>query len=258
MAAAREALKGPNAELEKAKRNFEASTQDVSRWQAELVNVERHVELNNLRELESELGELKDLLTEAEGFRNSAMQAVQAASESLRLMPEKIAQAEKLVQDKQGKVKSLKPTRAQSSKPRRRKRPLSRTRSVGACGQERSRSQARQFRPCSGECQVRRNHRPSEAGSFQYGKSNCIQTAGTSGSGKRRECGKERGRNRNETARKRLKVLAEKELALAEAKKKHEENKVAFDSLKKKVDQQSALTQTLLKSTWTPCRNKWP
>ena len=35
------------------------------------------------------------------------MQAVQAASESLRLVPEKIAQAEKLVQDKQGKVKSL-------------------------------------------------------------------------------------------------------------------------------------------------------
>ena len=43
------------------------------------------------------------------------------------------------------------------------------------------------------------------------------------------------------------KVLAEKELALAEAKKKHEENKVAFDIFKKKVDQQSALTQTLLK-----------
>ena len=43
------------------------------------------------------------------------------------------------------------------------------------------------------------------------------------------------------------KVLAEKEKTLVEAKKKHEENKIAFDSFKKKVDQQSALTQALLK-----------
>jgi hypothetical protein len=34
---------------------------------------------------------------------------------------------------------------------------------------------------------------------------------------------------------------------LNEAKKKHEESKTAYDSFKKKVDQQASLTQALLK-----------
>ena len=90
-----------------AKRNFEASTQDASRWQAELVNAEATPSSTTPRGLESELGELKDLLTEAEGFRNSAMQAVQAASESLRLVPEKDRPSGKVGPGQAGKVKSL-------------------------------------------------------------------------------------------------------------------------------------------------------
>ena len=166
LAAAREALKGPTAELEKAKRNFEASTQDVSRWQAELVNVERHVELNNLRGLESELGELKDLLTEAEGFRNSAMQAVQAASESLRLVPEKITQAEKLVQDKQGKVRNLETNK---SNRRSREKKAAFIKNVDQLAVR----PRKKPKPSKAPSLLRRmpnsrNHRPSETGSFQY------------------------------------------------------------------------------------------
>jgi hypothetical protein len=43
------------------------------------------------------------------------------------------------------------------------------------------------------------------------------------------------------------KVLAEKQNVLAATKKKHDEKKAAFDSFKKKVDQQATLTQALLK-----------
>jgi WD40 repeat protein len=248
LAAAREALKGPTAELEQAKRNFEASTRDVSRWQAELVNVERHVELNNLRELESELGELKDLLTETEVFKNSAIQAVQAASESLRLVPEKIARAEKLVQDKQGKVKSLETNKSTIVEAKEKKTAFIKNVDQLALLAKKE-AEAKQDNSVLAQANAKfeetiallkqdLSNTENQIASKQQelvAAENAVSVA---------KKGVETAMKLRESA---PKVLAEKELALAEAKKKHEENKVAFDSFKKKVDQQSALTQTLLK-----------
>ncbi len=241
-------MKAPTDELEKAKRNFEASTRDVSRWQAELVNVERHAELNNLRGLESELGELKDLLTEAEVFKNSAIQAVQAASESLRLVPEKIAQAEKLVQDKQGKVKSLETNKSAIVEAKEKKMVFIKNVDQLAVMAKKE-AEAKQGNSVLAQANAKFEE------TIALLKLDLSNTENQIASKQQELVAAENAvseaRKAVETAMKLResapKVLAEKELALAEAKKKYDENKVAFDSFKNKVDQQSALTQALLK-----------
>jgi len=248
LAAAREALKGPTAELAQAKRNFDASTKDVSRWQAELVNVERHVELNNLRGLESELGGLKDLLTEAEGFRNSAMQSVQAASESLRLVPEKIAQAEKLVQDKQTKVQSLETSKTAIIQAKDKKTAFIKNvdqlaalakKEAGAKQDNSVLSQANaKFQETIALLKQDLANTENQIATKQQE----VTVAESAVTEARKAV--EQAMKLRESA---PKVLAEKESVLATAKKQHDEKKAAFDNFKNKVDQQAALTQALLK-----------
>jgi len=248
LAAAREALKGPTAELEKAKGNLATSTKGVSRWQAELVNVERHVELNNLRGLESEMGELKNLLTEAEGFRHSAMQAVQSATESLRLVPEKIAQAEKSVQDKQSTVRNLKTSKGVIVQAKDKKTAFIKNVDQLAVLAKKE-ADAKQDNSVLAQA----NSKLQETIALlkqdlaitenQIASKQQEVTTAEQAVTEARKAVEAATKLRESTP----KVLAEKERALVEAKKKHEENKIAFDSFKKKVDQQSALTQALLK-----------
>ncbi|MBT3636451.1 MAG: hypothetical protein HN531_05905 [Opitutae bacterium] len=245
---AREALKGPTAELAQAKRNFDASTKDVSRWQAELVNVERHVELNNLRGLESELGGLKDLLAEAEVFRNSAMQAVQSASESLRLVPEKIAQAEKSVQDKQSSVRNLETSKGLIVQAKDKKTAfIKNVDQLAALAKQES--EAKQDNSVLSQANAKLQEtivllKQDLANTENQIASKQLEVTTAENVVTEAKKAVEQAMKLRESA---PKVLAEKERALVEAKKKHEENKIAFDSFKKKVDRQSTLTQALLK-----------
>ena len=248
LVAAREALKGPTAELDQAKRNFAAATNDVSRWQAELVNVQRHVELNNLRGLESELGDLKGLLTEAEGFRNSAVQSVQSASESLRLVPEKIAQAEKLVQDKQTMVRSLETSKIVTIQAKDKKAEF--IKNVDQLA-----TLAKQESDAKKDNSVLSQANAKFEETISLLKQDLANTENQIAA-KQQEVTV--GENAVAVAKKAVeqamklresapKVLAEKQSVLDATKKKHDEKKAAFDSFKKKVDQQATLTQALLK-----------
>ena len=248
LAVAREALKGPTAELAQAKRNFDASTKDVSRWQAELVNVERHVELNNLRGLEAELGGLKDLLTEAESFRNSAMQSVQAASESLRLVPEKIAQAEKLVQDKQTKVQSLETSKTAIIQAKDKKAAfIKNVDQLAALAKKEA--EAKQENAVLSQANAKFEETIALLKQDLANTENQIATkqqevtVAESAVTEARKAVEQAMKLRERAP----KVLAEKESVLTAAKKQHDEKKAAFENFKKKVDQQAALTQALLK-----------
>ena len=248
LSAAQEALKGPTAELEKAKRNLASSTKDVSRWQAELVNVQRHVELNNLRGLESELGELKGLLTEAEGFRDSAMQAVQSASESLRLVPEKIAQAEKLVQDRQSAASNLAASRTVIIQAKEKKAAF--IKNVGQLA-----SLAKKEAEAKEENSVLSQANAKFAETIALLKQDLADTENLIASKQQEVTDAGKAVTEAQTAvgqamklrESAPQVLAEKQAALTVAQKKHAENKASFDAFKQKVDKQTALTQTLLK-----------
>ena len=248
LTAAREALKAPTAELAQAKRNFDSSTKDVSRWQAELVNVERHLELNNLRGLESELGELKDLLTEAEGFRNSAMQSVQAASESLRLVPDKIAQAEKLVQDKQTKVRSLETSKSGTIQAKDKKVAFIKNVDQLAILAKKE-SEAKQDNSVLSQANAKFEETIALLKQDLANTENQIAakqqevTVAESAVAEAKKAVEEAIKLREIAP----KALAEKQSILTAAEKTHDEKKATFDSFKKKVDLQATLTQALLK-----------
>lgn len=248
LASAREALKGPTAELEKAKSSLTTANKNYSRWQAEVVNVERHVELKQLQGLEVELSELKNLLGQADGFRNSAMQAVQSASEALRLVPEKIVQAEKLVQDKQSKVRSLESNKIAIIQSKDKK-----TAFIKDIDQLAALAKK--------EAETKQDNSVlSQANSKLQETITLLKQdlANTENQISAKQLEVTTAENAVTEARKAVeaatklresspKVLAEKESALNEAKKKHEESKTAYDGFKKKVDQQASLTQALLK-----------
>ncbi|MBN37239.1 MAG: hypothetical protein CMI29_02120 [Opitutae bacterium] len=247
LALAREALKGPTAELEKAKSRLTTASKNYSRWQAEVVNVERHVELKQLQGLEVELSELKNLLGQAEEFRNSAMQAVQSASEALRLVPEKIAQAEKLVQDKQSKVRSLESNKIAIIQSKDNKTAFIKdVDQLAALAKQ--------------EAETKQDNSVlSQANSKLQETITLLKQdlANTENQISAKQLEVTTAENAVTEARKAVeaatklresapKVLAEKESTLNEAKKKHEESKTAYDGFKKKVDQQASLTQALL------------
>jgi hypothetical protein len=248
LAAAREALKAPTAELEKAKGNLATANKNYSRWQAEMGNLERHVQLKNLHGLESELGGLKKLLTEAESFSNSATQAFQSAQESLRLVPEKIAQAEKLVQEQQKKVQTLETNKVAIFQAKDKKAAfIKNVDQLAALAKKESESK----QDNSVLSQANSKFEETIALLKQDLANTETQIATkqqevTVAEGAVSEAKKavELATKLKESA---PKALAEKESALAVAKKKHQENKLAYESFKKKVDLQSALTQALLK-----------
>lgn len=82
----------PKEKLFIAENNLRKCSNESARWKAELVNVDRHIELRNLRTLQSEMAELKDILREAQQVSKAALQAFENAKESLRVIPGKIAQ----------------------------------------------------------------------------------------------------------------------------------------------------------------------
>jgi WD40 repeat protein len=248
LSTAREALKGPTAELEQAKRNLATASNDYSRWEAEMVNVDRHVELKKLRGLETELGELKNLLTEAESFKNSAMQAVQSASESVRLIPVKIADAQKLVQVRETGVQGLETNKKIIIQAKDKKAAfIKNVDQLAALAKQES--LAKEANSVLSQANAKFEETIDLLKQDLANTENQIaakQQEVTTAENAVKEARKavEQAIKLRESA---PKVLAEKESVLDATKKTHDEKKAAFDSFKKKVDQQSTLTQSLLK-----------
>jgi WD40 repeat protein len=97
---AEENSKKPLAEFVKAEKNFKQAEYDVSRWNAEIINVKRHIELRNLRKLESELNEYEVVLNESRVLKNSAQKAFQNMAEYLQKLPETITRNKELLAQK--------------------------------------------------------------------------------------------------------------------------------------------------------------
>jgi len=102
------------AQLEKEKAPAQAHVQAVSqlagarkqvaRWQAEQVNVGRHVELSSLGELDAEFGLLKDVSSGAKTVFEKAQAELVAVQKELADAPAKIQAAEKSLSDRKAIV----------------------------------------------------------------------------------------------------------------------------------------------------------
>ncbi|MDA8824145.1 hypothetical protein N9N41_06570 [Opitutales bacterium] len=92
--------KKPLTEFVEAEKNFKEAELEVSRWNAEIINVERHMELRNLRKLESELNGYGVMLNESRALKNSAQKAFENISESLQKLPKIIALNKELIAQK--------------------------------------------------------------------------------------------------------------------------------------------------------------
>ena len=96
--------KKPLAKFVQAEKNFKQAERDVSRWNAEIINVKRHIELRNLRKLESELNEYDVALNESRVLKNSAQKAFQNIAESLQKLPHTIARNKELLAQKKNSL----------------------------------------------------------------------------------------------------------------------------------------------------------
>ena len=106
---AEENSKKPLIEFVEAEKNFKEAELEVSRWNAEIINVERHMELRNLRKLESELNGYEVVLNESRALKNSAQKAFENISESIKELPKIITlNKELLAQKKNALVESEK------------------------------------------------------------------------------------------------------------------------------------------------------
>ena len=246
--AAREALKGPAAELDQARKGFDSAGRQVARWQAELINLDRHAELAKLNDLRPELSELENLLGKADGLMNSAAKAVEAAGESLRQVPEKIALAKKLVVDRNATVSTLETEKTSIIRAKGKKAAF-----IDQVGQLAALSRKEADAKEADSVLSKANAKFDET--IALLKQDLSDTENRIAQKQQEVTDAE---NAVVAARKGVlealklresapQVLAEKEKALAEAKVKHGASKASFDAFKAKFDQQASVTEDLLK-----------
>ncbi|MDG0965331.1 MAG: hypothetical protein P8O23_09700 [Opitutales bacterium] len=90
-------LKVPTEKFILAEKTLKSTQNEYARWKAEAVNIDRHVELRNLRNLQEEEIEFKAIISQAKELKKSAILAFENASKSLRDLPGKIAEKEKIL-----------------------------------------------------------------------------------------------------------------------------------------------------------------
>lgn len=90
-------LKVPTEKFILAEKTLKSTQNEYARWKAEAVNIDRHVELRNLRNLQEEEIEIKAIISQAKELKKSAILAFENASKSLRDLPGKIAEKEKIL-----------------------------------------------------------------------------------------------------------------------------------------------------------------
>ena len=97
-------IKKPKEELALAEKTYAQAQKDSARWDAEIINVERHVELRNSMNLQNELDDFQVVLSSATQLKKSALQAFENARDSLSKIPEKIIQSQEVVTQKKSAV----------------------------------------------------------------------------------------------------------------------------------------------------------
>ena len=82
-----EAEKGSGIALREAEASLASARNSVTKWQAETINLERHVELGKLHDLQDELDGLDVLASEAKALHEGALAALESARKALAEVP---------------------------------------------------------------------------------------------------------------------------------------------------------------------------
>jgi chromosome segregation ATPase len=90
-------LKNPEEKFALCDKILKRAQKEYTRWLAEAVNIERHVALRNLRNLQGEEEEIKGILHQAKELKKSALQSLEVATQSLRELPGKISGCEQIM-----------------------------------------------------------------------------------------------------------------------------------------------------------------
>ena len=90
-------LKDPEEKFAHCDKILKRTQREYTRWLAEAVNIERHVALRNLRNLQEEEKEIKGILHQATELKKSALQSFEVATQSLRELPGKISGCEQIL-----------------------------------------------------------------------------------------------------------------------------------------------------------------
>ena len=96
-ATASEAEKPPAQNLRDAEVSLASAVNSANKWKAETINVERHLELGKLNDLQNELNGLAAIAAEAKALHDNALAALAAAQKALAEVPVKIKAKEELL-----------------------------------------------------------------------------------------------------------------------------------------------------------------
>ena len=113
------AEKKPAEALAKAETELSSAKASIAKWQAETINVERHVELEKLNELEDEFKGLETIVAEAKAIHDAAVSALENARKALAAVPAKIKEREQVLAQRQAamnaETQNLEKTKAEAS-----------------------------------------------------------------------------------------------------------------------------------------------
>jgi hypothetical protein len=98
---ATEAEKAPAQNLRDAEAVLATAVRSAAKWQAETINVERHLELGKLDDLQNELNGLAAIAAEAKALHDAALAALEAARKALIEVPVKIKAKEQILAKQQ-------------------------------------------------------------------------------------------------------------------------------------------------------------
>ena len=94
------ATQGPAKEVESSKDRISRNEADLTFWQAQIINLQRHHEIAKLEDLRIEFESLEDSLEEALSIQNEASYNLEKTSEALRSLPERITKAQQFLNSK--------------------------------------------------------------------------------------------------------------------------------------------------------------
>jgi hypothetical protein len=100
-ATAAETEKAPAQNLRDAEAVLASAVNSASKWKAETINVERHLELGKLDDLQNELNGLATIAAEAQALHDAALAALEAARKALVEVPVKIKAKEQTLAKQQ-------------------------------------------------------------------------------------------------------------------------------------------------------------
>jgi hypothetical protein len=89
-AAAQAAEKGPAEELRSAESSLASARKSVAKWSAEKINVDRHLELGELEDLQEELQLLEETAAKTKDLHAQSLAALEAARKALANVPDQI------------------------------------------------------------------------------------------------------------------------------------------------------------------------